>query len=64
MAVGGHNWRGVIERNDLPDLNPIDLCASHGLPITNAMFEHMDVHQAYVVPEQLRPKIDFLSRIV
>jgi len=37
--------RGVIGRNGFPDLKPssvlfLDFCASHGLSITNTMFEH------------------------
>ena len=42
-------WRGVIGRNDPPDLNPsgvklLDFCARHRLSITNTMFKHKGVH--------------------
>ena len=46
--VGGDTWRDVVGRNGLPDLNlsarlllvTANFCASHGMPITNTMFEH------------------------
>lgn len=45
MCQGRETWKGVIERNDLPDVNwsgvvLMDFCAVHRLSIINTMLEH------------------------
>uniref|UniRef100_A0A3B3RMM6 Inter-alpha-trypsin inhibitor heavy chain 3b, tandem duplicate 1 n=1 Tax=Paramormyrops kingsleyae TaxID=1676925 RepID=A0A3B3RMM6_9TELE len=61
-------WRGMIGRNDPPDLNPsgvllLDFCAHHGLSIMNTMFKHKGVHMCTWHQDTLgrSSMIDFVS---
>lgn len=66
----GQRWRnleGVTGRNDLLELNHrgtllLDFCVSHGLSITNTMFEHSVVHKCIWYQNTLRQisMIDFV----
>ena len=49
VGSNSESWRDVVGKNGLRDLNPsdvllLDVCACHGLSITNIMFRHKRVH--------------------
>ena len=47
VGSNSETWRGVVRNIGPPDLNCVlllDLCACHGLSITNTMFRHKGVH--------------------
>lgn len=69
LKCSGLTWRGVTERNSLPDLDQngvqlSDFCASHSLSITNTIQEHKRVHMCtcHQDPIARRSAINFDAR--